>query len=72
MLQFLQTLNLFRAISSERLIIFETLPGAGSNSFKVTTGPFLFLPVSKSRVFSRVSSFTFISDELSLSFFLGF
>ena len=30
----------FRAISSERLIIFDTLtPGAGSNSFKVTTGP---------------------------------
>jgi len=29
-----------RAISSERLIIFETLtPAAGSNSFKVTTGP---------------------------------
>ena len=30
----------FRAISSERLIILETLtPGAGSNSYKVTTGP---------------------------------
>jgi hypothetical protein len=30
----------FRAISSERFIILETLiPGAGSNSFKVTTGP---------------------------------
>jgi len=30
----------FRAISSERFITLETLiPGAGSNSFKVTTGP---------------------------------
>ena len=30
----------FLAISSERLIIFDTLiPAAGSNSFKVTTGP---------------------------------
>ena len=30
----------FLAISSERLIIFETLtPAAGSNSFNVTTGP---------------------------------
>ena len=32
----------FRAISSERLMIFETLtPAEGSNSFKVTTGPWL-------------------------------
>ena len=30
----------FLAISSDRFIIFETLtPGAGSNSFNVTTGP---------------------------------
>jgi len=30
----------FRAMSSERLIIFDTLtPAAGSNSFSVTTGP---------------------------------
>ena len=30
----------FLAISSERLIILETLiPGAGSNSYNVTTGP---------------------------------
>ena len=30
----------FLAISSERLIIFDTLtPAAGSNSFRVTTGP---------------------------------
>ena len=49
----------FLAISSDRLIILETLtPGAGSNSFKVTTGPWLtFLifpltPKSKS-IFSR-------------------
>ena len=31
-----------RAISSDKLIIFETFtPGAGSNSYKVTTGPLL-------------------------------
>ena len=30
----------FLAISSDKLIIFETfIPAAGSNSFKVTTGP---------------------------------
>ena len=30
----------FLAISSERLIIFDTfIPAAGSNSFRVTTGP---------------------------------
>ena len=30
----------FLAMSSDRLIIFETLtPAAGSNSFRVTTGP---------------------------------
>ena len=37
-----------RAISSDRFIIFETLtPGAGSNSYKLTTGPlfiFVILP----------------------------
>ena len=32
----------FLAMSSDKLIIFETLtPAAGSNSFKVTTGPWL-------------------------------
>ena len=32
----------FLAISSERFIIFETFtPAAGSNSFSVTTGPWL-------------------------------
>ena len=31
-----------RAISSDKLMIFETFtPGAGSNSYKVTTGPLL-------------------------------
>ena len=51
----------FLAISSERFIIFETFtPAAGSNSFRVTTGPWLtFLifpstPKSK-RIFSRNS-----------------
>ena len=52
----------FRAMSSDKLIIFDTfIPGAGSYSFKVTTGPLLtFLifpstPKSKS-IFSKVSS----------------
>ena len=40
----------FLAISSDKFIIFETLtPAAGSNSFKVTTGPlltFLILPLT--------------------------
>ena len=46
-------------MSSERFIIFETLiPGAGSNSFRVTTGPWLTFfilpstPKSK-RIFSK-------------------
>ena len=49
----------FLAISSERLIIFETLtPAAGSNSFKVTTGPwltFLIFPLTpkSKRIFSK-------------------
>ena len=49
----------FLAISSDRLIIFETLtPAAGSNSFRVTTGPWLtffispFTPKSNN-IFSR-------------------
>ena len=55
----------FLAMSSERCIIFETLmPAAGSNSFKVTTGPLLtffifpFTPKSK-RIFSRNSGSLF-------------
>jgi len=51
----------FRAISSERLIIFDTLtPAAGSNSFSVTTGPwltfFIFPLTPKSnKIFSKNS-----------------
>ena len=68
----------FLAISSDRLIILETLtPGAGSNSFNVTTGPWLtflilpFTPKSK-RIFSRNSG-SLLSSLLvfSLSFFVG-
>ena len=58
------------AISSERLIIFDTLiPAAGSNSFKVTTGPLLtFLifpstPKSKS-IFSKLDASIFESSAL--------
>ena len=61
----------FLAISSERFIIFETFtPAAGSNSFRVTTGPWLtflmlpFTPKSK-RIFSRNSGSL-------LSFFIEF
>ena len=51
----------FLAMSSERLIILETLtPAAGSNSFKVTTGPwltFFMLPLTpkSKRIFSKKS-----------------
>ena len=51
----------FLAISSERLIIFDTLtPAAGSNSFRVTTGPwltFFILPLTpkSKRIFSKNS-----------------
>ena len=68
----------FLAISSERLIILETLiPAAGSNSFKVTTGPWLtffifpFTPKSK-RIFSRNSGLLFsFLFKFSLSYFEG-
>ena len=49
----------FLAISSDKFITFETLiPAAGSNSFKVTTGPwltFLILPSTpkSKRIFSK-------------------
>ena len=49
-------------MSSERFIIFDTLiPAAGSNSFKVTTGPlltfFIFPSTPKSKsIFSKISS----------------
>ena len=69
----------FLAISSERLIIFETFtPAAGSNSFNVTTGPwltFLILPLTpkSKRIFSKNlgSLFSYLF-ELSLSFWKGF
>ena len=68
----------FLAMSSERFIIFETLtPAAGSNSFKVTTGPwltFFIVPLTpkSNKIFSRKSGslFSFLS-EFSLSFFDG-
>ena len=68
----------FRAISSERFIILETFtPAAGSNSFKVTTGPwftFLMLPFTpkSKRIFSKNSGslFSYLL-ELSLSFLEG-
>ena len=68
----------FLAISSDRFIILETLtPAAGSNSFNVTTGPWLtffifpFTPKSK-RIFSKNSELliSFLL-EFSLSFFAG-
>ena len=68
----------FLAISSDRLIIFETFtPAAGSNSFSVTTGPWLIFlifpstPKSK-RIFSRnEESLYSLLFELILSFFVG-
>ena len=65
----------FLAMSSLRLIILETFtPAAGSNSFKVTTGPWLtFLilpstPKSKSIFSSRALSVNFLSFSLKLFF----
>ena len=66
----------FLAISSDKFIIFDTLtPGAGSNSFNVTTGPllifFIFPSTPKSkRIFSKDSSSTLFSLEI-LSFLDG-
>ena len=59
----------FLAISSDKFMIFETFtPGAGSNSFKVTTGPwliFLILPLTpkSNKIFSKNSGslFSFLS-----------
>jgi len=70
----------FLAMSSERLIILETLiPGAGSNSYKVTTGPWLifliFPSTSKSeKIFSKSSGLVCPLFEFSNfeSFFEGF
>ena len=68
----------FLAISSERFIIFETLtPAAGSNSFKVTTGPwltFLILPLTpkSKRIFSRKFGSLFsLLFVFFISFFVG-
>ena len=66
----------FLAISSARLIIFATLiPDAGSNSYKVTTGPLLILLIlpsilKSSKIFSKNSEFLVNSE--SLIFFLFF
>ena len=52
----------FRARSSDKFIIFETFtPGAGSNSYKLTTGPlliaFIFPSIPKSnKIFSMNSA----------------
>ena len=70
----------FLAMSSERLIILETLiPGAGSNSYKVTTGPWLifliFPSTSKSeKIFSKSSGLVCPLFEFSNfeSFFKGY
>ena len=68
----------FLAISSDRFIIFDTLtPGAGSNSFNVTTGPllifFIFPSTPKSnKIFSKVTSSILLSERISLSFLVGF
>ena len=51
----------YLAISSDKLMILDTfIPGAGSNSFKVTTGPQLILLIlpstpKSSRIFSKKS-----------------
>ena len=65
-------------MSSDRLIIFETLtPAAGSNSFSVTTGPWLtfliFPSTPKSRrIFSKKSVLIKSSFlDCPLSFFEG-
>ena len=64
----------FLAISSDRFIIFETLtPAAGSNSLRVTTGPWLIFfilpltPKSKS-IFSKNSA---LWDSLLFLLFLS-
>ena len=68
----------FLAISSDKLIIFETfIPAAGSNSFKVTTGPrltFLILPSTpkSKRIFSKNSVLiSLLFESISFSFLEG-
>ena len=71
-----ETELVFLAISSAKLIIFETfIPEAGSNSFNVTTGPqltLLILPSTpkSSNIFSKNSEF--LVNSASLIFFLFF
>ena len=68
----------FLAISSDRFIILETLtPAAGSNSFRVTTGPWLtffifpFTPKSN-KIFSKnLGSWVSILLKFSFSFLVG-
>ena len=69
---------IFLAISSDRFIIFETFtPAAGSNSFNVTTGPwliFLIFPLTpkSNNIFSKNSgSLDWFFSEFSLSFLDG-
>ena len=68
----------FLAISSDRFIIFETFtPAAGSNSFNVTTGPWLIffifpLTPKSNNIFSKNSgSLDWFFSEFSLSFLDG-
>ena len=68
----------WRAISSDKLMILETFtPGAGSNSYKVTTGPlliFLILPwTPKSRsIFSKKSGSMFLAPDFVIDKLLFF
>ena len=66
----------FLAMSSAKLTIFDTfIPEAGSNSFKVTTGPQLILLIlpstpKSSKIFSKNSEF--LVNSGSSTFFLFF
>ena len=67
----------FLAISSAKLTIFETfIPEAGSNSFKVTTGPQLILLIlpstpKSSKIFSKNCEFFFYSASSIFFLFLS-
>ena len=71
-----ETELVFLAISSAKLTIFDTfIPDAGSNSYKVTTGPqliLLILPTTpkSSKIFSKNSEF--LVSSVSSIFFLFF
>ena len=73
-----ETELVFRAISSDKFIIFDTfIPGAGSNSYKLTTGPlltlFIFPLIPKSnKIFSMKSELGFFAIELLLLCFFCF